>query len=318
MSSPRHADGSFNKAGPEYLLRTDDKAQTQTLGEYLAENSYSDAFRDHYLIPMTASIWSTPPTEMLKFPMLTLLRFFHNHGLMQIFDRPQWLTVTNGSREYIKRALTKVSEVRLNTPVVAVRRTAVGKVVVRDHTQREESFDHVIFACHGDQALRLLADRTPQEHSILKNIQYKHNRAVVHRDVSVRHFAVPCQPPFAPPVSAARSRAVADAPGGDGAPAPNPSQLMPKRRATWSSWNYITRSTGNGPSDVCLTYWMNNLQPFMPQGPEHDLFVTLNPLTEPRKETVLAEMEYEHPVYTINVGHPALEGGGRSRGLFID
>ena len=87
---------SFNAAGPEYLLRTDARSLKLTLGEYLKENGYSDFFRDHYLLPMTASIWSTPASEMMQFPMLTMFRFCHNHGLLQINGRPQWLTVTNG------------------------------------------------------------------------------------------------------------------------------------------------------------------------------------------------------------------------------
>jgi hypothetical protein len=86
----------FNAAGPEYLTRTDTRSLTLTLGEYLAEHGYSDAFRDNYLLPMTASIWSTPASEMLKFPMLTMFRFCHNHGLLQVNGRPQWLTVSQG------------------------------------------------------------------------------------------------------------------------------------------------------------------------------------------------------------------------------
>lgn len=119
---------SFNRDALELLKETDEKKQRITLGDYLKQHGYSDGFRDYYLIPMAASVWSTPATQMLDFPALTLIRFFHNHSLMQVFDRPMWRTVRMGSREYVKAVLKTVKDIRLSCPVTAVRRNLDGTV----------------------------------------------------------------------------------------------------------------------------------------------------------------------------------------------
>ena len=171
----------FNREGTR--LARDDHAATGTLGEFLAKRSYGQAFRDWYLIPMAAAIWSTPAENIRDFPLRTFLRFCHNHGLLQITDRPRWRTVVGGGREYVARMATAITEVRASTPVVAVIRQENG-VLVTTALGREEHFDQVVLACHSDQALGLLADASSQERSILGAITYQPNVAVLHTDES--------------------------------------------------------------------------------------------------------------------------------------
>jgi len=245
----------FNKESTEILLKEESK---MTLGEYLTLHGYSETFKKAYLLPMTGAIWSTPVSEMLNFPIVTLIRFCHNHSLLQIFNRPTWLTVTNGSIEYIKKVQERVKDIRLNCGVVSVRRTEDGKVLLKDVNGNEELYDHVVLACHGDQSLRLIEDPTPKEKEVLQRIVYTPNKAIVHTD----------------------------------------KRFMPVRRNVWSSWNYLSTTSASGRSDVCLTYWMNRLQPFI--GTKKDIFVTMNPLIPVKKETIIAEYNYEHPAYTLN------------------
>src|SRR5690606_34953446 len=128
-----------------------------------------------------ACIWSCPTEQMLRFPMATMIRFCHNHGLLQVANRPQWFTVTGGSREYVRKVLARLKDTRLATPVTHVTRHAQGVTV---HTaQGPETFDGVVMACHSDQALRLLgAQATANERDLLGAIRYQPNRAVLHTD----------------------------------------------------------------------------------------------------------------------------------------
>ena len=144
---------------------------------------FSDAFCHDYFLPMMACIWSCPTDQMLQFPVATMVRFCHNHGLLQISNRPQWWTVTGGARHYVDKIIAEVDDKRLNTPVRRIERDAAGVRVVTDgHT---EHFDRLVLATHSDQALALLAAPTPNERAVLGAIRYQANRAVLHTDTSV-------------------------------------------------------------------------------------------------------------------------------------
>jgi predicted NAD/FAD-binding protein len=177
----------FNREATELARGLEDPTLAerlmQPLGDFLQARRYSDSFRDWYLLPMLGCIWSCPTDQMLRFPVATLVRFCHNHGLIQVSHRPQWFTVRGGSRHYVDRILASVSDARLNTPVLAVLRDATGATVVT--TRGQERFDKVVLACHSDQALALLAQPTPTEAAVLGAIRYQPNRAVLHTDASV-------------------------------------------------------------------------------------------------------------------------------------
>jgi len=174
-----------------------------TIGRYLDEQGYRDEFVRDYLVPMTAAIWSAEPSAVADMPLGFLVRFFHNHGLLQLRDRPTWYTVRGGSREYVRRLTAGHRDrIRLTTPVQSISRLG-------DHVQIKaagcpaEQFDHVFIACHSDQALAMLADATPVEREVLGAIRYQKNEAILHTDVS----------------------------------------LMPNRPRAWAAWNYhIPRS----------------------------------------------------------------------------
>ena len=171
----------FNREGTKLAL--DDHGATGTLGQYLDAHAYGKSFRDWYLIPMAAAIWSTPAASIHDFPLCTFLRFCHNHGLLQVTDRPRWRTVVGGGREYVARMAAAIREVHTAAPVVAITRREQS-VLVATAQGREEYFDEVVLACHSDQALRILADATRQEKQILGAITYQPNLAVLHTDES--------------------------------------------------------------------------------------------------------------------------------------
>jgi uncharacterized protein len=150
------------------------------LSVFLRANRYSDAFRDRYLLPMAAAIWSCPMERMLEFPLGSFVRFFHNHGLLQVEDRPQWFTVPGGARRYVDRILAGLDDVRLATPVRRVRRHETGVTISTDGGT--ESFDHVVLACHSNQSLALLEDPCETERQILRAVPYQPNRAWLHTD----------------------------------------------------------------------------------------------------------------------------------------
>lgn len=179
----------------------------EPLGNYLAREGYSDAFRDLYLLPMAAAIWSCPMKTMLQFPLGSFVRFFHNHGLLQVENRPQWFTVLNGSREYVRRIADQLDDIRLDSPVHSVRRQP-GAGVLLESRHGIEQFDQVVLACHSDQALRLLADASPQERAVLGAIPYQANRGWLHTDT----------------------------------------RLMPRRRSAWAAWNYLSDGSTASPS----------------------------------------------------------------------
>lgn len=152
-----------------------------TLGEYLARGGYGQRFIDHYIIPMGSAIWSMSLTQMLSFPLEFFVRFFRNHGLLSVNDRPQWRVVRGGSRSYIKPLTASFAKnIRLQCPVTSIRRDAEGVTLVS--AAGEERFDQVVLACHSDQALALLEQPTDAERSILGAIGYADNEVVLHTD----------------------------------------------------------------------------------------------------------------------------------------
>jgi len=155
----------------------------QPLGEFLDANRFGAAFRDWYFLPMMGCIWSCSTTQMLAFPVATMIRFCHNHGLIQIANRPQWRTVRGGSRNYVEKIVAGLPDKRLNTPVRRITRTENGVLLATD--AGSERFDHVVLATHSDQSLAMLGDASPAESAVLGAIRYQPNHAVLHTDAAV-------------------------------------------------------------------------------------------------------------------------------------
>jgi uncharacterized protein len=249
----------FNRLTTAIAQGGDEAQLDMTIERFLDQERFGAEFRNGYLLPMIACIWSCPTSQMLQFPIATLVRFCHNHGLLQVQDRPQWWTVRGGAREYVTRLLRSVPDARLRTPVTAVRRGLPGphgRIAV-DTVAGTERFDSVVLACHSDQALALLADATADERRVLGAIRYHRNRAVLHTDT----------------------------------------QLLPRRRLAWAAWNYERAGRPDDEqAGVCLHYWINQLQPLPFR---QDVIVSLNPLRPPRPQTVIGEYDYEHPVFDL-------------------
>jgi len=152
-----------------------------TLFDYLDSAGYGGWFRSHYLIPMAAAIWSSPPSTVAQFPARLFIQFFENHGLLTVSDQPQWRTVVGGSREYVARLTQPFrSAIRTNCAVEQVIRRSDGVWV--KSAAGEEKFDQVVIACHSDQALSLLGDPSKSERSILGALRYETNTATLHTD----------------------------------------------------------------------------------------------------------------------------------------
>lgn len=194
-----------------------------SLGEFLKVLGTGDAFRDHFLLPFSGAIWSTPVDKIMEFPAHAMIQFFKNHALLGVHGQHQWYTVDGGSQQYVTRLEAALkdqgTDIRLGAAVQSVTR-APGQVVVRARGGVPEAFDHVIFATHSDDSLALLGDPTPRETRALGAIGYQPNDIVLHADTSV----------------------------------------MPKSRKTWASWVY-TEDKGARSDRIDLTYWMNSLQP---------------------------------------------------------
>jgi len=173
----------FNRLATALAEAGADATLAQPLGAWLDEHRFSAEFRDWYFLPMMACIWSCPTAQMLEFPVATMIRFCHNHGLIQVHGRPQWWTVPGGARRYVDKIVAGIADKRLSSPVRAIERDAQGVTV---HSARgPERFDHVVLATHSDQALALLRQPSADEQRVLGAIRYQPNRAVLHTDVSV-------------------------------------------------------------------------------------------------------------------------------------
>jgi predicted NAD/FAD-binding protein len=173
----------FNRLATDIANRGAEAEMMQPLAGFLDDNRLSAEFRDWYFLPMLGCIWSCPTDQMLQFPVATMIRFCHNHGLLQITDRPQWWTVAGGARNYVDKITASISDKRLNTPVTQIARNAQSVTV---HTPgHSEVFDKVVLATHSDQSLALLGDASGLERETLSAIRYQSNRAVLHTDTSV-------------------------------------------------------------------------------------------------------------------------------------
>ena len=231
----------------------------QTVGEFLDRHSFGAAFIEDYFLPMIACIWSCPVSQMKAYPMTALLRFCHNHGLLQITGRPQWFTVVGGSRNYVNRILSVISDKRLDSKGARIERLNDGVDVFTSKAKTPERFDAVILACHPDQSLRILGDAaSKQEKSLLGAIHYQANEAILHTDTAV----------------------------------------MPQNRKAWAAWNYERHvaqpNASTAPGQVCLHYWLNKLQPLPTDKP---IFVSLNPLRQPDPSKVIQRIHYDHPIF---------------------
>lgn len=173
----------FNALCTRIAKEQREKELQQPLSDFLRTHKFSEPFRDWYFLPMLGCIWSCPTDQMLQFPVATMIRFCHNHGLIQVTNRPQWFSVVGGARNYVEKILAGVHDKRLNTPVRLIERDAQGVRVITDgHAER---FDQVVIATHTDQALSLLREPSTYERSLLGAIRYQDNRAVLHTDASV-------------------------------------------------------------------------------------------------------------------------------------
>ncbi len=173
----------FNALCTRIAKEQREKELQQPLSDFLRTHRFSEPFRDWYFLPMLGCIWSCPTDQMLQFPVATMIRFCHNHGLIQVTNRPQWFSVVGGARNYVEKILAGVHDKRLNTPVRLIERDAQGVRVITDgHAER---FDQVVIATHTDQALSLLREPSTYERSLLGAIRYQDNRAVLHTDASV-------------------------------------------------------------------------------------------------------------------------------------
>jgi predicted NAD/FAD-binding protein len=264
----------FNRLATGIAARGDDAELQEPIGAFLERRRFGQAFRDWYFMPMIGCIWSCPTDQMLRFPIGTMIRFCHNHGLLQVANRPRWFTVAGGARQYVRKMLQSVPDARLDTAVLSVRRLPPGEGsggVVVTTVDGSERFDEVVLACHSDQSLALLTDATPAEREVLGAIGYHPNRAVLHTDTSV----------------------------------------LPRNRAAWAAWNYERASDrGREQAGVCLHYLINKLQPLPFATP---VIVSLNPVTEPAPASVLGSWDYAHPVFdqaavAAQARVPALQG----------
>lgn len=211
----------FNKEAKKYL------ESDISLGECIDKLKLGSWFRDYYLIAMGASIWSTPASDMLDFPAKSFIRFFDNHGLLTVNDQPQWYTVKGGSKEYVKLITASFKDkIKLGCGVEKVTRKP-EYIEIIDTEGKKQKYDEVVFACHSDQALKILDEPTKDESSIIGAVRYQPNEMILHSDTS----------------------------------------FMQKRNNAWSSWVYLSESREDKSSSVSLSYWMNNLQPLKTDKP---------------------------------------------------
>ena len=224
-----------------------------TLGGFLDRHKYGSDFVDRFLLPMGAAIWSTKPREMRAQPAATYLKFLASHRLLQFTGQVDWRTVQGGSREYVQRLISSFADRITANRAVARIRRETGRVEITDVSGHTFTHDAVVIAAHADQALSLLGDADIQERSLLGSFRYTDNKVVLHSDP----------------------------------------RLMPKRKAVWSSWNFMGE-TGAG---VSVTYWMNKLQSLPTRQP---MFVSVNPMDNPDLTLVHREFDYEHPFFDVS------------------
>jgi predicted NAD/FAD-binding protein len=173
----------FNRLATDIAVRNAESELNQPLSAFLDQHAFSTEFRDWYFLPMLGCIWSCPTDQMLRFPVATMVRFCHNHGLIQVSNRPQWWTVRGGARHYVDKIIERIADKRLNTPVQHVVRDGDGVWLTAGG--QTERFDKAVLACHSDQSLALLHNPSAAERAVLGAIRYQPNVAVLHTDTSV-------------------------------------------------------------------------------------------------------------------------------------
>ncbi|MDC0609508.1 FAD-dependent oxidoreductase [Vibrio sp.] len=211
----------FNKIAKEQYRHSTELTLNQTLGDFLKQHNFSEYFCQNYILPMGAAIWSSTVADMREFPLFFFLRFFANHGLLDIVNRPQWYVIKGGSREYIKPLIERFKDsIHLKSRVIGIKRTQFGVEV--ETLKGSAIYEHVILACHSDQALGMLSDATEAERSVLGQIKYQENQVTLHRDTT----------------------------------------LLPKRSKAWAAWNYWISDKDDKQKNrkPTLTYNMNILQ----------------------------------------------------------
>lgn len=227
---------------------------SETLGDWLAKLKLGPWFRDYFLLPMGGAIWSMPTRQMLDYPAETFIRFFENHGLLGVDDAPQWYTVVGGARVYVELITRHLANGVQLNKAAARIERCESGVEVIDERGTRQRFDRVVLACHSDEALALLDQPTNQEQAVLGAIRYQDNLMVLHSDTS----------------------------------------FMPRRKAAWSSWVYLSEGRCDATRRMCVSYWMNNLQPL---GTTTPLLVTLNPPRLPRDDLLYEQAILSHPVF---------------------
>ncbi len=244
---------TFNKQALAYIERH----ENITLKQCLDELGMGEWFKNYYLLAMGAAIWSCPLETIMEFPAKTFLRFFKNHGLLSVNNRPQWYTVTGGSREYVSRLTAGFEDkIKLSCGVTKIEKEG-EQYRVTDLNGDEGIYDRLVFSCHADEAMTLLegiGDSSAEQRDIIGQFDYQDNEIIVHSDTS----------------------------------------FMPKNKACWSSWVYLSEGKEDKKQNVSLSYWMNNLQGL---DPEYPIIVTLNPSRRPDEATILDEVTFSHPVF---------------------
>ncbi len=215
----------FFREAPAILLQPE---QGLSMAQYLKRNGYSDTFAYDHLLPMAAAIWSSSVEDILAFPARSFISFYANHGLLRFADRPQWRTVSGGSRQYVEKISSGFRrQTRLSTPVAAIKRLNPGVEVI-DAKGHSDRFDAVVMASHADQTLSILGNEaTALERKVLGAFRYQANDAILHSDTS----------------------------------------LMPRRKHLWASWNYLSPQRRDDGERLAVTYWMNRLQNLDPDLP---------------------------------------------------
>ena len=252
------------ESGDTRLTKT--SSQEESIADFLDRHAFGKPFRDWYFLPMIGAIWSCSVDQMLEFPIQTMARFCHNHGLLKIQDRPQWLTVQGGSREYVKRLVSALDQHGVHWV-----REAVTAVHIANHGKQQAievisangaaQFDEIVMACHSDQSLDLLHGIDSASQSILSAIPYQANRAILHTDAS----------------------------------------FLPERKRCWAAWNYTAQAKSDDVAEdtVSVSYLINLLQPLPPALKDIPIIVTLNPMREPDPSKVFQEIRYAHPVFDM-------------------
>lgn len=259
----------FNKLGKKMAKSTSQATSSQSVEDFLNHYHFGSAFRDWYLLPMIGAIWSCSLHDMLGFPIHTLMHFCDNHGLLNIVNRPQWMTVRGGSREYVERVRQSLHDSQIQIVHSAVKSVTrnhelANPIHLELHGGQVAHVDHIVFACHTDEIKGLLQDATVNESFILDAIPYKKNLAFVHEDTS----------------------------------------LLPSLKSVWAAWNYSSSTPINAGIDaansVCVHYLLNKLQPIPVDLKNTPVIVSLNPHTVPAVELTHRVIEYAHPLFTEN------------------